>query len=839
MVATRSSKNTTDPTKMVDKTPAKKGRSGDVEVTPSVATAALPRRTCRKTAGVHTRGSGIGTTATAIATTKTTDKKKPPRMRTPAAKPFAAGKRKTGSTSDSASSAPSKTPKVATTKSSRPPANSRKSRSHYRKRKAIGIATAYALVDPDVCNPDPAVPNLSFAQAYAHERGRHAAMKAEMVGTGTVDAARVAWNRHLSDVGLQREALGMVFTDLQAKAAAGVLLEDLDPASRTAVDTLGGAAVFGFGTAPAPAPAAGAGAAGTASDIVRPGPSAASTADTGADAMPAWWRQAYAEQQEKNREMAAQQIKDRAELQAQNQSMLNQLGNSNLIQQQMLGRLDNHDTAIGALQNGQQQQGAAIVDLQNGQQQQRAAIAELQDWQQRLIVEGAVGGTKANLDNLRFESDPSCSAAPPAAIGVHDTAGAAQAAPIVHAGGSPPSSDKKMPARPVPFSSAKADDKLAYGFGGSDEMATALQSVRRSSPSLGRGRAIFGTGTEIGAGALAGDRSANGLYPSSPPNTFSPSTNRKKSAKPSPSPSPSRPAAPSFGSLDAVVGTGTPKNPRAAITGGKRPSSPSSKVGLFDESMGGYNADASTPPTAMAVTGRTYVRRHPLSRPPPLKMRPEPEPEVPVQGRFETDFEIIGLPIGSGSFGTVYKCRNNWDRQCYAVKKIAPHRRGQTGRDRMLKEVQALAALCSRDDPAVFYHIVRYCQAWIQEGHLYIQMELCTSTLQAELEVSSSVASASDTKVEIPAKRKPMSSGRRYKLLREILLALEFIHKNNMCHLDIKPDNIFIKNDRFKLGVSIDNSRGEGFYLLSLSLYIRHFHLSFILPPSCTSLNLS
>jgi serine/threonine protein kinase len=33
---------------------------------------------------------------------------------------------------------------------------------------------------------------------------------------------------------------------------------------------------------------------------------------------------------------------------------------------------------------------------------------------------------------------------------------------------------------------------------------------------------------------------------------------------------------------------------------------------------------------------------------------------------------------------------------------------------------------------------------------------------------------------------------RRYKFLREICLALEFIHKNGMVHLDIKPENIFV-----------------------------------------------
>jgi len=41
---------------------------------------------------------------------------------------------------------------------------------------------------------------------------------------------------------------------------------------------------------------------------------------------------------------------------------------------------------------------------------------------------------------------------------------------------------------------------------------------------------------------------------------------------------------------------------------------------------------------------------------------------------------------------------------------------------------------------------------------------------------------------------------RRYNLLREMLLALELLHKSNLVHLDIKPDNIFIKSGQFKLG---------------------------------------
>lgn len=152
----------------------------------------------------------------------------------------------------------------------------------------------------------------------------------------------------------------------------------------------------------------------------------------------------------------------------------------------------------------------------------------------------------------------------------------------------------------------------------------------------------------------------------------------------------------------------------------------------------------------------------------------------PPKSRFREDFDIIGQ-LGNGSFGTVYKCLSRLDGCMYAIKAAKRKFKGMADRDRMLKEVYALAALSDEADTAAF-HIVRYHQAWMEESRLYIQTELCSTTLQAEIQ------------------RGMPTEKRRFKILREILLALDLLRRHHMVHLDIKPENIFVKNDQFKLG---------------------------------------
>uniref|UniRef100_A0A7S1YQJ0 Protein kinase domain-containing protein n=1 Tax=Ditylum brightwellii TaxID=49249 RepID=A0A7S1YQJ0_9STRA len=197
---------------------------------------------------------------------------------------------------------------------------------------------------------------------------------------------------------------------------------------------------------------------------------------------------------------------------------------------------------------------------------------------------------------------------------------------------------------------------------------------------------------------------------------------------------------------------------------------------------------SSSPPPFFSPSSRSSPPPLPSSSPPSSSHTTTPS------SRFHDDFQEVGI-LGTGSFGSVYKCISRLDGCLYAVKVVKREARGEIARHHMLKEVYALAALCNQSDGREF-HIVRYHQAWMEENRLYIQTELCTSTLCNEI-----------SRGCFHQKRKngdnvdgSDSNERHFKLLREILLALELIHGNDMVHLDIKPDNIFVKNDQFKLG---------------------------------------
>merc|ERR1719231_1032984 len=139
------------------------------------------------------------------------------------------------------------------------------------------------------------------------------------------------------------------------------------------------------------------------------------------------------------------------------------------------------------------------------------------------------------------------------------------------------------------------------------------------------------------------------------------------------------------------------------------------------------------------------------------------------------------------------KARMRLDGCEYAIKASMSRFRGQMDRERMLREVFALAHLCTVEETA---HIVRYHQAWIDDERLHIQMELCEKSLEQAL-------------IDGPA----LTHTEIFSFTRQMALALEILHRNNLVHLDIKPGNIFMKHGKYKLGdfglVSKANTGGE------------------------------
>ncbi|XP_014779409.1 membrane-associated tyrosine- and threonine-specific cdc2-inhibitory kinase isoform X1 [Octopus bimaculoides] len=155
---------------------------------------------------------------------------------------------------------------------------------------------------------------------------------------------------------------------------------------------------------------------------------------------------------------------------------------------------------------------------------------------------------------------------------------------------------------------------------------------------------------------------------------------------------------------------------------------------------------------------------------------------------FNQCFEVVSK-IGAGSFGEVYKVRSKADGQYYAVKKSREAFRGESDRKRKLEEVAKHEKL--RHHP----NCVKFCQAWEEMGRLYMQIELCKTSLYDFAEKNHNI---SETLI--------------WKFLVDLLMALKHLHVHNLVHMDIKSENIFLSfDDICKLGdfgLVLDVSKG-------------------------------
>lgn len=156
-----------------------------------------------------------------------------------------------------------------------------------------------------------------------------------------------------------------------------------------------------------------------------------------------------------------------------------------------------------------------------------------------------------------------------------------------------------------------------------------------------------------------------------------------------------------------------------------------------------------------------------------------------TKSRFTSTFDSIKR-LGSGGYGCVYKARETMLNRWYAVKIIC-------WEENALREVQALSD---------FFHpnIVRYYSVWDEtteypcrvynpEGKfLYIQMELCDSTLRQWINRYNDTLDDSKRREE------------GLNVAKQILNGVEYIHSKKCLHRDLKPANILFREGVVKIG---------------------------------------
>ena len=167
-----------------------------------------------------------------------------------------------------------------------------------------------------------------------------------------------------------------------------------------------------------------------------------------------------------------------------------------------------------------------------------------------------------------------------------------------------------------------------------------------------------------------------------------------------------------------------------------------------------------------------------------------------MMSRLRTDFVDLGN-IGRGGFCKVFKVIGRLDGAMYAVKRTERKLQGEREKCEALKEVQAMAGLGSGCE-----HIVRYFGAWMEYDHLYIQLELCESSLSSlqEKSITAMAEEAGKSGGDWGGDAAPFFGEKEVaKVLRHVGAALECAHARNIAHLDVKPDNILVLRGVYKL----------------------------------------
>ena len=134
---------------------------------------------------------------------------------------------------------------------------------------------------------------------------------------------------------------------------------------------------------------------------------------------------------------------------------------------------------------------------------------------------------------------------------------------------------------------------------------------------------------------------------------------------------------------------------------------------------------------------------------------------------MQKKYEVLGI-VGEGAYGIVYKCRNKETNKFVAVKKFK-ETEDELVQKTMKRELAMLQMLRHEN-------VVEFQEAFVSKGNFFLVFEYVEKNLLEVLEES--------------------PKGLSPKLIRSFIFqmckAVSYLHKNNMIHRDVKPENLLI-----------------------------------------------
>ena len=134
---------------------------------------------------------------------------------------------------------------------------------------------------------------------------------------------------------------------------------------------------------------------------------------------------------------------------------------------------------------------------------------------------------------------------------------------------------------------------------------------------------------------------------------------------------------------------------------------------------------------------------------------------------MKNKYEVLGI-VGEGAYGIVYKCLNKETNKYVAVKKFK-ETQDKLVQKTMKRELAMLQMLHHEN-------VVEFQESFVSKGNFFLVFEYVEKNLLEVLE-------------ESPRGLSP-------KLIRSLVFqmckAVDYLHKNNMIHRDVKPENLLI-----------------------------------------------